>query len=159
MSHYIYVVQAGEGAIKIGITNNVWTRLAGLQTGNPELLKLLYYLTCPSIEVAYRIESVLHKRYGTRRLAGEWFNVKPGRVLADIEFVRAISPYLDDVTLSYPGDDEPLEEVEDASAPTSDVRDKRLLRPEMIVNPFTSKIVQSDKKNNGTLDSNGTEGK
>lgn len=104
--YVVYVIQAGDGAVKIGVAKNAWVRMAALQTGNAVPLSLIYYLTCPAMKVAYRIEHILHKRYARYRLSGEWFNVTPKRVLKDIGFVRALSPYIDDVTVTVPDDEE-----------------------------------------------------
>lgn len=129
--YVVYVIQAGEGAVKIGVAKNAWVRMATLQTGNAVPLSLIYYLTCPAMKVAYRIERTLHKRYARYRLSGEWFNVTPKRVLKDIGFVRALSPYLDGVTVTVPDDEEAPEGLP--------------CKPELRVSPFASQRVSVDR--------------
>jgi hypothetical protein len=79
----VYFVQAGSscGPIKIGFSDDVGKRVAGLQTGNPELLTLL--LVVPG---TMETESSLHNRFASARIrqSGEWF--RPTRQL--LEFVN-----------------------------------------------------------------------
>jgi hypothetical protein len=66
----IYFVQAGRyGNIKIGHTNGeVEVRMASLQTGCPEILRLL-----ATIDGDVALESAIHKELAPFRLHGEWF--------------------------------------------------------------------------------------
>lgn len=65
----IYFIQQGEaGPIKIGWSKNVRSRLASLQTANPQRLRLLLVL-----EGEERDERRLHDWFGLERLGGEWF--------------------------------------------------------------------------------------
>lgn len=80
----VYFIQAGEGGpIKIGFSLNVKARMAGLQTGRTEKLKLL--LTLPGTKVD---EARLHDKFGRFRIQGEWFKPDPA-VLKSIEVLRA----------------------------------------------------------------------
>jgi hypothetical protein len=67
--------------VKIGVTINCATRLAGLQSGNPH--KLDFYATFPfaSEADAYRAERQLHELLVEHRLSGEWFNLSPELVI------------------------------------------------------------------------------
>lgn len=90
----LYIIrQKNDKTIKIGISDDVRKRLSQLQTGNPNRLELLRTLDCGNRETALRIEQVLHKRYASKRLQGEWFQVEPEEVYADIrwglQFARA----------------------------------------------------------------------
>lgn len=63
----IYFIQAGtNGPIKIGISRDPVRRLASLQTGHHETLRLLAVM-----EGDDRDEAVMHRRFSCQR--GEWF--------------------------------------------------------------------------------------
>ena len=67
----IYILQAGEdGPVKIGRTagNRLWARIAELQTGQHEHLRLLMIGAGGAA-----VESALHREFADRRLRGEWF--------------------------------------------------------------------------------------
>ena len=74
---YVYFIQSGSSKkrnpVKIGVARNPERRLAALQTGNPEELKLLVVIECGSRAEAYAIESHLHKTLAKRNIRGEWF--------------------------------------------------------------------------------------
>jgi hypothetical protein len=92
----VYFLQCG-GLIKIGFARDVAKRLAELQTGNPEPLKLVAVIPgcLPSVERRY------HREFATARRRGEWFDAyqlkdilrhisagaKP-RTVAEITFLR-----------------------------------------------------------------------
>lgn len=81
----VYFIQAGESAIKIGITKNLEDRATNLNTGDYEVLKVLYQMDCPSRETAARVESELHHFFKDFHLKGEWFKAVPF-VLNGIDF-------------------------------------------------------------------------
>lgn len=89
---YVYLVQAEDGPVKIGVTNDLDGRMSGLQTGTPMELKLRYFVECFTEAVAYRLEKLLHERYQEFLVRGEWFNVDPERVFKDIQFARSLYP-------------------------------------------------------------------
>jgi hypothetical protein len=65
----VYFIQAGVGGpIKIGCSADAASRLATLQVGNPEALRLL--ATAPG---GFAEEATLHARFAAHRLTGEWF--------------------------------------------------------------------------------------
>jgi len=71
----VYLIRQGEsGPIKIGTSTDVESRLASLQTANPEPLHLLR-----TFDGDERIERAIHGRFAHLRLRGEWF--KPGAEL------------------------------------------------------------------------------
>lgn len=77
----VYFAAAGD-RIKIGWSRKVASRIAQLQTGNPEPVRLL--ATMPG---GVSKERELHRRFAHARLAGEWFTATP-----DLEeFVSALS--------------------------------------------------------------------
>lgn len=67
----IYFIQSGDGGtIKIGFTNrSAVDRLADLQTGNPNTLRLLGELTGTAAD-----ELELHYHFAEYRIRGEWFS-------------------------------------------------------------------------------------
>lgn len=65
----VYFIQQGDtGPIKIGWSKNVRSRLASLQTANPQRLRLLLVLKGEE-----RDERRLHDWFSLERLGGEWF--------------------------------------------------------------------------------------
>lgn len=79
---FIYFIQ-GEcgGAIKIGYAKNVSTRLKGLQTGYPDMLKILKVISGNQAK-----EDLIHDELSGYRLNGEWF--KP-----DMFVIKKIKQY------------------------------------------------------------------
>lgn len=70
---FVYFIQGESGGpIKIGYTTDIERRLKDLQTGYPDILKLL---------MAFRgnqeYEKALHKQLQPYRLSGEWFKPDP----------------------------------------------------------------------------------
>lgn len=66
----VYVVGDGHsGIVKIGITENLNSRLKTLQSGSPHELRVL----C-TFRSGIELEAHLHKRFEKRRLQGEWFD-------------------------------------------------------------------------------------
>lgn len=72
--HFVYVIQGDpETHVKVGMARDPIARMRGLQTGNPQRLRLLYVL--PG---ALALERALHARFGVRWLSSkikesEWF--------------------------------------------------------------------------------------
>jgi hypothetical protein len=78
----LYVIQAENGGpIKIGIANDIENRLNGLQTGNPNELKIVVSV----FNVEASAERDLHEKYKDYRLSGEWFDEAIiDRVISDL---------------------------------------------------------------------------
>jgi hypothetical protein len=70
--------------VKIGITANVRSRLASVQTGYPKPLEALAVFNTPNRDIARKWESSFHDRYAAKRLSGEWFDLDPVYVLEDV---------------------------------------------------------------------------
>lgn len=68
---YIYLIQSVE-YFKIGIANDLESRLAQLQTGNPNELVIE---SCYEFSNAQAIETVLHQKFNSVRKHGEWFRL------------------------------------------------------------------------------------
>jgi len=71
----VYLVQQEvTGAIKIGISSNVPSRLKGLQTSSPYKLTLIHAYRPTGSMSAIEAERRLHKEFCDVRLQGEWFS-------------------------------------------------------------------------------------
>jgi Meiotically Up-regulated Gene 113 (MUG113) protein len=79
---FIYVVQADNGMLKIGVSTNPSARLAQLRTASPFKLSLAYMgaLRCDG----YAVEAAAHETLSRHRLEGEWFNCPPEAAVAAI---------------------------------------------------------------------------
>lgn len=69
----LYVIKAND-SIKIGITNNLKSRISLLQTGNPIKLVKHLIITSDCRKTIKSIEKILHNKFREYRLIGEWFN-------------------------------------------------------------------------------------
>src|ERR1035437_7980310 len=70
---YIYLIQSLENSYyKIGVSKSPNLRIKQLNTGNPELIKLIEVYQS---DIAYKVEKVLHRRYAYARKKNEWFNL------------------------------------------------------------------------------------
>lgn len=64
-----YIIQAGPtGPVKIGRADDPEARLASLQTGQAEELRIIRLVDTP-----YDCEAAFHERFAAQRLRGEWF--------------------------------------------------------------------------------------
>lgn len=84
----MYILRNGNtNQYKIGITNNLNSRIAKLQTGCPGELEIVKIYTHYNREVIKKYERVLHRYYtkcGCRiRSNGEWFELR----VSDITFL------------------------------------------------------------------------
>ena len=81
---YVYLIeeQGKDSAVyKIGVTKNKVEkgRLGGLQTGNSDELYVVNVFEC---EHYFKLEGMLHRKYGSVNKRGEWFNLNDEEVLA-----------------------------------------------------------------------------
>jgi hypothetical protein len=76
----LYLITDGE-LTKIGISNNLQSRLKSLQAGNGRELLVLFSV---ELENAFEIEQKLHKKFREKRLVGEWFSL----TLSDIAIIK-----------------------------------------------------------------------
>ena len=65
---FVYFVASGENAVKIGVTDDVLSRMKALQTASPLPLKLLAVM--PDDQ---ETEYDLHRAFAALRISGEWF--------------------------------------------------------------------------------------
>lgn len=81
---YVYIVKAGTKArspIKVGVTDNVHSRIKQLQTGNPSEIVLVMHFECNSREHAFNLEKTIHEILKGQRLFGEWFSVSKTKLM------------------------------------------------------------------------------
>lgn len=76
----VYFIRAGEnGPVKIGAAEDVAHRIANLQAGNPEPLKLLR-----EIPGGRQTEAALHRRFRHLRIRSEWFEFHPDMLTCEV---------------------------------------------------------------------------
>jgi hypothetical protein len=80
---YVYLI-ANSKAVKIGIADDPYKRLSGLQTAHHEHLRICCTFQCENRISATRLEGLLHSRYASKRLRGEWFNLNPNAIIDDV---------------------------------------------------------------------------
>ncbi len=68
---YLYLIKCQQ-FYKIGIANDVQSRLAQLSTGNPFKLDVLAVYGFDSAEI---VERALHQKFSKQRIRGEWFEI------------------------------------------------------------------------------------
>ena len=73
MESYVYFLTDDHGHIKIGKSNDIYSRICELQTGNPYKLRLLFSLKMKDETMAFNLEQKLHKLFRKSQLEGEWF--------------------------------------------------------------------------------------
>ena len=72
----VYAIGSEEGPVKVGITNNLLSRLRSLQNGSATKLELIWVYTTWDRAVALRMEREFHEFHSDVRLEGEWFDVE-----------------------------------------------------------------------------------
>lgn len=84
MKSYVYaILDETNGCLKIGKANDVKTRLSELQTGNPNLLKVVGIIKCQNENHAFRVEKCIHTEYSKLHIRGEWFSYDNGTILKE----------------------------------------------------------------------------
>lgn len=71
-SHLYFIQQGNKGPLKIGVSNNPYRRLGGLQTASPVRLRLLFFYKIRPTKV-HEVEDRIHRCFKDDRLEGEWF--------------------------------------------------------------------------------------
>lgn len=79
-----YFVGGDHGAIKIGHSINVYSRLAAIQSHSPIPVKILAHVAGGAV-----VEAAYHTHFQSIRLHGEWFERTP-EILAEIERLNNI---------------------------------------------------------------------
>lgn len=77
---YVYIVRVGDNNYKVGVANNVSSRVKELQTGNAGKIEIV----CSAlVDNEYVIERSLHELMSEHRAMGgkEWFELEPQQVI------------------------------------------------------------------------------
>ena len=74
--NFLYCIADEQGHIKIGHSDNPWTRVSALQCGNAMELILVAWISFPNRAAAQHSERVMHKKYREFTMNGgsEWFD-------------------------------------------------------------------------------------
>jgi hypothetical protein len=70
---FIYMVEVNN-FYKIGVTQDIRSRLGALQNASPIDVQFLYLF---KFDYAYKIERILHNHFKRQRRRGEWFEFTP----------------------------------------------------------------------------------
>ena len=80
----LYAVRAeGADAVKIGIASDPTQRLVALQTGSPQVLRLVFFAELP-FDLAARAEAAAHEAFRPFQTRSEWFAVPEGVALEQV---------------------------------------------------------------------------
>ncbi|MGI9610385.1 MAG: GIY-YIG nuclease family protein [Acidimicrobiia bacterium] len=85
---YVYLLQDEQAATKIGISGDPRGRIASLQTGHPEPLRLVKAIGCRNAGAARAVERDLHIHFERHRMNGEWFDLSDRQVRRAIKLAR-----------------------------------------------------------------------
>ena len=69
--YYIYIIKCNE-FYKIGIANDLDSRISSLQTGNPYILEIYF---AKKHRLAEQLEKYLHNHFIKKQISGEWFKL------------------------------------------------------------------------------------
>lgn len=104
---YLYLIKCQQ-FYKIGIANDVQSRLAQLSTGNPHELKVLAFYGYENAEL---VERVIHQKFANKRVRGEWFELDLSDIANFQNICQMLDGYID--TLEVPTvDNEQIEEAD-----------------------------------------------
>ncbi|HHZ70476.1 MAG TPA: GIY-YIG nuclease family protein [Flavobacteriales bacterium] len=76
---YVYIIQSGKtkkSPVKIGMSDDPEKRIKQLQTGNPQVLRIIISIKCNSRKRAFELERTLHRMLSRNNILNEWFFVK-----------------------------------------------------------------------------------
>lgn len=79
----------GIDPIKIGYSskNDPYTRFEQFKTYAPFGAELVAFEKCSS---AFFAEQTIHKKYNSKRLHGEWFNISMEEIQEEIQFIKKV---------------------------------------------------------------------
>lgn len=85
--HYVYLIARREGdrliaPVKVGITNNLGSRLSAIQTSCPFPISLVHSLNFQRRSMARHVEKGFHQVQSSSRAYGEWFDMEPLKALS-----------------------------------------------------------------------------
>lgn len=114
MTQYLYLIQCQQ-FYKIGIANDVESRLAQLSTGNPFELKVLAVYGFANAEI---VERAIHQRFANSRARGEWFLLRDPEDVREYLLACQVLGGVPINELPTVADEEEIEEAEVLAEPT-----------------------------------------
>lgn len=72
---YIFNFKDQDAPCKVGITNNIGSRIHMFQTGSPYEIECHEAYKFPNRKIAFAVEYEVHKSVEDLRLKGEWFDM------------------------------------------------------------------------------------
>jgi len=75
---YVYIIQSGtskKSPVKIGMSDDPEKRIKQLQTGNPQVLRIIISIKCNSRKHSFDLEKTLHRMLSRNNILNEWFFV------------------------------------------------------------------------------------
>jgi hypothetical protein len=147
MKKYVYIFYAG-GNFKIGVANNIKSRVKVLQTGCPYKIKILAKLYTLD---AFKMELEIHKKLHRYNTIGEWFTISIeiyNEIVSKYNFEKVV----DDLEIEYINplserfeDFEKLEEYKDISLKYSSLKGNFDFWIEKIEREFKAKERQLEE--------------
>jgi len=80
---FVYLIKADNGVYKIGVATNVKNRLDRLDIVLPYALETIHTIQTDDM---YSLELKLHRKFKSKRIKGEWFNLQ----LRDVEYIKGL---------------------------------------------------------------------
>lgn len=82
--HYVYLIQSETTShTKIGISHDPKIRIKQIKLDIRQPLAIRATVACPGKRAARDLEKLLHRRFASDRLYGEWFGLTPEEILKD----------------------------------------------------------------------------
>lgn len=90
--HFVYFIDADDGMLKVGMSDNPAARLSTLQGANPHIRGYLGLLKLPTRDEAREVEAFIHSELEPYLVSGEWFRLPPKNILRDV--MMGAPPYM-----------------------------------------------------------------
>lgn len=100
MTYVYFISNERQSVVKIGVANKPLRRLKTFQTANHEELRILRVIKVPNRDIAFQLESALHKKFKKYHVRGEWFRLTK-TLLHFIETYQETKVSLVDQSISY----------------------------------------------------------
>lgn len=114
---YLYLIQCQQ-YFKIGVANDVESRLAQLSTGNPYTLKVLAVYGYDNAEF---VERAVHQRFALKRTRGEWFELSSDEINIFRNVCESLGGFVPD-SLATGASEYEIEEAENLDVSLENVR-------------------------------------
>jgi len=88
---FVYAVEASNGLLKIGITDNLRGRLRQIAAHSPLPVVLRAYIPCANRQEAKSIETNFHNQFKLQCDHGEWYSINCNYVITKFELIGGIS--------------------------------------------------------------------